>query len=166
MAQQDTSAAQQPASAGGTDRFLLAIVAGTVLLVAVGILIVFVFGRSAPTPPADPDSPAGVVQLYIQAVRSGETEKARGYLSREAQTRFDSNRSGRYLAPAQDDYRIIVDTVAVTDSSAEVKVTVTRFYARSRPFQSSSSHYDSTVRLIREDGAWKMTQYIEPYALY
>ena len=167
MSQQKAPTAQPPRPAGGQDRFLLGIVAGTILLVVVSILVVFVFGRDRTPPPADPNSPAGVVQAYIEAVRAGELERARGYLTREARAQAEARDRQNTFRPSRDDnVRIVVQTVSTTETSAEVKVTISRFYARSDPFSSSTSHYDTSVRLVREDGAWRITQPIEPYTFY
>ena len=54
--------------------------------------------------------------------------------------------------------RIVVEPVSITDAAAEVKVTISHFNARSDPFSSSTWHRDVTARLVREDGAWKISQ--------
>src|SRR4051812_2029739 len=119
-------------TAGGRDRFLLGIVAGTLVLVVVSIAVVLVFGGSRPSPPADPNGPAGVVYGYIEAVRAGDAEQARGYLTRQARADFDDRNRQSPIRPLVDDHvRTVVETTAATDTSAEVKVTISRFYARS-----------------------------------
>jgi hypothetical protein len=166
MAEQLTPTTRRPA-APGHDRFLLAIVAGALLLVVVGVVVVVPFGRPRPAPPADPSSPAGVVQQYVEAVRAGDLERARGYLTREARAQVEArDRSSPYRPSVDDNARIVVDTVSTTDTTAEVKVAISRFYARSNPFSSSTSHYDVPVRLIREDGAWRISQPVDPYPFY
>ena len=85
-AEQPVPSPQPPPSAGGQDRFLLAIVTGTILLVVISVIVVFVAGRSRPSPPADPNSPSGLVQTYIEALRAGDAERARSLLSRDART--------------------------------------------------------------------------------
>jgi hypothetical protein len=167
MAQQESTTTQQPRSAGGPDRFLMAIVAGTILLVLASIAVVFMFGRTEPSPPSDPNIPAGVVYAYVEAIRAGDMERARSYLTREARAQaLARDRQDTYRPSRDDNVRIVVETVTMTETTAEVKVTISRFYARSDPFSSSTSHYDVTVRLIREDGAWRISQPIEPYTFY
>jgi hypothetical protein len=164
MAEQDVSVSEQPRPAPGQDRFLLAIVAGTILLVLVSIVVVFFFGRTRTSAPPDPNSPAGVVHGYVEAVRAGEMERARGYLTRTARAEAEArDRQSTYRPSRDDNVRIVVEPVTQTETAAEVKVTISRFYARSDPFSSSTSHDDTTVRLIREDGAWRISQPIEPY---
>lgn len=166
MSQEAAPADREPAPAGGQDRFLLAIVAGTVLLVVVAVAVVLLFGRGRTAPPADPNSPAGVVQMYVEAVRAGEIERSRTYLTREARTQAEArDRQNNYTPSQSDNVRIVVENVSSTETTAEVKVTISRFYARSDPFSSSTSHYDVTVKLLREDGNWRISQPIEPYTL-
>jgi len=167
MSQQEAPIAEQPRPAGGQDRFLLAIVAGTVLLVVASIVAVFLFGRSRPAPPPDPNSPAGVVHAYVEAARDGDMERARSFLTREARAEVEArDRQNTYRPTRDDNVRIVVQTVSTTDTTAEVKVTISRFYARSDPFSSNTSHRDVTVKLIREDGAWRISQPVEPYTFY
>jgi hypothetical protein len=156
-----------PAPAGGQDRFLLAIVGGTILLVIVSVVLVLVFGRGRQSAPVDPNGPAGVVHGYIEAVRAGDADKARMFLSRKAQTDFDTRIKTNPIHPTSDEHlRIVVETTKTTDTTAEVKVTLSHFYARSDPFSSSTSHRDVTTRLIREDGAWKINDPPYTYELY
>src|SRR5688572_15671799 len=165
MSQQEVSAAQEPRQAPGQDRFLLAIVAGTILLVVVSVAVVFLFGRARTSSPPDPNIPAGVVHAYVEAVRAGEMERARSYLTRAARAQAGSrDRQDSYRPPRDDNVRIVVETVSSSETAADVKVTTSRFYARSDPFSSSTSHYDVTVKLIREDGVWRISQPIEPYS--
>ena len=167
MSQQEAPIAEPPRPAGGQDRFLLAIVAGTVLLVVVSIVAVSLFGRARPAPPPDPNSPAGVVHAYVEAARDGDMQRARGYLTREVRAEVEARDRLNTYRPTQDDnVRIVVETVSTTDTAAEVKVTISRFYARSDPFSSNTSHRDVTVKLIQEDGAWRISQPVEPYTFY
>jgi hypothetical protein len=164
MSQQEAPVSDQPRPAGGQDRFLLAIVAGTILLVVASIVVVFLLGRARSVPPADPNSPAGVVHAYIEAARAGDVQRARSYLTREVRAQVEArDRLDSYRSSRDDNARIVVETVTMSDTTAEVKVTISRFYARSDPFSSSTSHYDVTVKLIREDGAWRISQPLEPY---
>jgi hypothetical protein len=158
--------APAPAQAAGADRFLLAIVGGTLLLVVIGVALVFVLGRSRSTSPADPNSPVGIVQAYIEAVRAGDAERARSYLTGPGLDEFDRQTRITPLRPTADEHlRIVVDTTSVTDSAAEVRVTVSRFYTRSDPFSSGTSHRDIIVRLVRDNGVWKLSQPPQPYEL-
>ena len=128
MSQQEAPAVEQPRPAPGQDRFLLAIVAGTILLVVLSVVVVFVFGRARTSPPPDPNSPAGVVYAYVEAVRAGDVERARSYLTRQARTEAESrDRQSTYRPSRDDNVRIVVEPVTQTDTTAEVKVTISRF---------------------------------------
>ena len=56
-----------------------------------------------------------------------------------------------------------IDPADLGNGTTAVKVTISRFYARSDPFSSSTSHRDVTVKLVREDQAWRISQPIELY---
>jgi hypothetical protein len=141
-------------------------VVGTLLLVLVSIAVVFVFGRGRTAPPADPSSPAGVTQAYVEAVRAGDTAKARSFLARQALGEFDrQTRTSPLRATADEHLRIVVETTSVTETTAEVRVTVSHFYTSSDPFSSGTSHRDIVTRLIREDGVWKLSQPPQPYEI-
>ena len=150
-----------------TDRFLLGIIAGSVLLIALAVAAVFVLGRRPPPAPADPASPVGVVQAYVEAIRSGDLASAHGHLSRGARSALPlatyRERFPRYAEPASTDQRILIEPIVTEANRAEVKVTISRFSARSDPFSARTSHRDVTVRLVREDGAWRVDQPAEPY---
>src|SRR5438132_5897598 len=81
-----------PSSAPPPDRFLLAIVLGALALIAAGIAVVLVLGRGPAPPPPDPNSPVGVVQAYVEALRDGDVERARSYLSQSARAELDRSR--------------------------------------------------------------------------
>ncbi len=157
----------QPAATGGQDRFLIGIVAGTVLLVVISVIVVFMLGRPRTAPPADPATPAGVVQAYIEALRESDVTRSRTCLTNQARTEVEArDKNNSYRPSPQENVRIVVEQVSATDTRAEVQVTTSRFSANSDPFSSSSSHRDTTVTLVREDGAWRITQALETYGIY
>jgi len=169
MSQQSVTAAPPPSAAPNTgqDRFLLAIIAGAVLLIVVSVIVVFVARQEAPAPPADPLSVTGVVQSYVEATRAGDAELARSFLTREARAQSEQRQRQNPYTPTYDNnVRIIVEAVSQTETTADAKVTISRFYARSDPFSSSTSHRSVTVKLVREDGLWRITQPTEPYSFY
>lgn len=170
MSQQSAPVIPSPSPAGastGPDRFLLGIVAGVILLVLISIVIVLMTRTPRPAPPADPASIIGVVQGYVEATRAGDAEKARSYLTREARALSEERaRQNPYSSTYDNNVRIIVEASSQTETTAEAKVTISRFYARSDPFSSNTSHRTVTVKLLREDGQWRITQPIEPYQFY
>jgi hypothetical protein len=159
-----------PPPARGSDRFLLGIVVGAALLIVVGIGAVLLTSRAAAPRPVDPDSPVGVVQAYVEALRGGELDRAHGYLSRAAQASvpLDDYRRHAYrpYAPDTSAQRVLVEAVTVGADTASVKVTLSRFSARPDPFSASTYHRDTTISLVREDGAWRISRPAEPYPFY
>ena len=152
--------------AAGQDRFLLAIVAGTLLLVVIGVVVVFMFGRTRAAPPTDPNSPSGIVHSYVEAVRAGDFDRARGFLTASARADFDRRTQNSSVRPSSNDrVRIVVETRSTTETTAQVGVTLSHFYIRSDPFSSNTSHRTLAASLIREDGVWKMSQPLLPYEL-
>lgn len=160
----DVVASERPAP--GRDRFLLGIVAGSVVLILLGIAAVFVGGRPREGQRFDPATPGGVVQAYLEAVRAGDRERAYGYLSRSARADWDRDQTRTRLSPTSDSSRtgtrLVIDPRSESADAAEVKVTISRFSTSSEPFSSSTSHRDVTFRLVREDGAWRIDQPNEP----
>jgi hypothetical protein len=156
-----------PVAGGDKDRFLIGIVAGTILLVIISVVVVFMLGRPRSAPPADPSTPAGVVQAYIEALRDNDVARSRTYLTSQARAQAEArDKNSTYHPSPQDNVRIVVEQVSATETRAEVKVTTSRFYASADPFSSSTSHRDTTVILVREDGAWRITEPLETYGIY
>jgi hypothetical protein len=156
--------AQQRVATAGPDRFLLGIVAGTVVLLVVSVIVVVMLRRSPV--PVDPGSPAGVVQAYVEAMRTGDYPRAYGYLTPEARATANA-RNWSYSTPGSDDsIRIVIEPTAEDAATATVRIDVTRFSPHGGPFGSSTIHHDLNVRLVRVDGSWLIDQPVEPYALY
>jgi hypothetical protein len=148
------------------DRFLLGIVGGSVGLIAIGIVAVVLAARGPAPPAVDPDSPVGVVQAYLEAVRSGDSPRARGLLTTSARETFDRQKEShpRPVQAGGTQRRILIEPVETGPERAEVKVTVSRTSARSEPFSTGAYHQELNARLVREGGAWRLAQPIEPWA--
>jgi hypothetical protein len=145
----------------GTDRFLIAIVAGVVILVVV-VFALTLLRVNAPQYQAE-DTPQSVVHNYLVALQLEEYERARSYLSPTLsgypadadQFAADIDRTfyqfGRY-----DDVSLAVESANVQGDTARVFVHKIVFY-RDLLFETreSSSIFDVTLR--REGGAWKIT---------
>jgi hypothetical protein len=63
------------------DRFLIAIAAGAVALIVVGIIVAALGIGRGQTVTLDPRTPDGAVQSYVEALRAGDLERAYGLLS-------------------------------------------------------------------------------------
>ena len=147
------------------DRFLLAIVLGALALIVAAVAIVLVLGRAPAPPPPDPASPAGVVQAYVEALRAGDFDRARGYLSQSARAELDRSRDAfpRYYQSDSVQRRILIELVEIEGDRARGRVTISSFSARTEPFSSSAYHREVEVRLVREGGQWRIAQPVEPF---
>ena len=107
-----------------------------------------------------------MVQGYVEAVRAGDVERARSLLTRQSLAAAEARNRSDYTPPGDDNVRIVFERGTIIGDTAEVKVTISRFYTRSDPFSSGTTHRDVTVHLVREEGAWRISQPPEPYAFY
>jgi hypothetical protein len=150
------------------DRFLLAIVLGALALIVAGLAVVLALGRGPVAPPPDPASPVGVVQSYVEALRAGDVDRARAYLSQSARAELDRQRDAfpRLYQPAGLEERVLMEPVEADADHAVVKVTISTFSARTDPFSSSTYHREVEVRLVREAGQWRIAQPAEPYPFF
>jgi hypothetical protein len=159
--------AERAPTARGIDRFLLGIVVGAVLLMLAGVGAVFLARQAPAAPPADPASPVGVVQGYVEALRAGDADRAYGHLSRSAQAGLALDeyrrRFHRPYAPPTAEQRVLIEPITQGADRAEVRVTLSRFTADAHPLSASTSHRETTVQLVREGGAWRVSQPAEPY---
>ena len=147
----------------GTDKFLIGIVAGVVLLVVLAFVIAFL--RPAPAYQSD-TTPEGVAHNYLLALQQKDYARAYSYLSPtligypatvEAFIRDVQNNDyafRRYDASTTS----AVESAQVTGDRAEVEVRETHFYNNGL---FGSDEYTETfeMQLKRENGAWKITGY-------
>jgi len=145
----------------GTDKFLIAIVAGVVLLVGV-VLALALLRPNQPSYQPD-DTPEGVAHNYLLALQLEEYERAYGYLSPklpghpdDAETFERDVRDNRWsFGYYDDDVSLAVESVNVRDDRAKIVVRKTEFY-RGGLFDSGqhSTTFDMTLR--REEDTWKV----------
>jgi hypothetical protein len=146
----------------GTDKFLIAIVAGVVILVGV-VLTIALLRPDQPGYQPD-DAPEGVAHNYLLALQQEDYERAYGYLSPTLAAypanvdQFTSHVEeyrwsfGYY----DDDVSLAIESVDVIGDRAKIVVRKTEFY-RGGLFDSGqhSTTFDMTLR--REQGTWKVT---------
>jgi hypothetical protein len=145
-----------------TDKLLLGIVAGIVLLVVVA----FVVALNKPKPAYQSEDTAGGVAFnYLFALQQKEYERAYGYLSpsiagypRDAETFTDDIHDYAWTFRNLDSSSttLEIDSFDVNGKRADVRVQETRFYEGDL-FNSSQSTYifDMTLRQD-ENGQWKI----------
>jgi hypothetical protein len=145
----------------GTDKFLVGIVAGVVILV-IAVLAVALLRPNQPAYEPD-DTAEGVAHNYLLALQLEDYERAYGYLSRTLPSRpadaeaFERNVQDKRwpFGYYDDDVSLAIEAVSVTGERARIVVRQTVFY-RGGLFDSgqSSSTFEMTLR--REGGAWEV----------
>jgi hypothetical protein len=145
----------------GTDKFLIGIVTGVVILVGAALAIALLRPNQPSYQPDD--TPEGVAHNYLLALQLEEYERAYSYLSPtlpgysndvEAFERdVDSN---RWSFGSYDNVSPAVESVDVSGDRAKVVVRKATFY---RGGLFDSGQYTSTfdMTLHREKGVWKIT---------
>jgi len=142
------------------DRFLVAILAGAVALVVAAL----VTARRTPAPTYGPeDSPDGVVNNYVLALRQDDDARAFGYLDPALAghpgtlERFqeDIGDCSWCFGDASAPETVRVDPAEFDGDQADVQVRVITFREDGL---FGSSEYVSTYgfRLVRRDGAWRI----------
>jgi hypothetical protein len=149
-----------------TDRFLIGIVAGALALIALGIIVAALGVGRGPTVMLDPATPAGAVQSYIDALRTGDVDRAYGLLSKAAQASWSRDRYResypRYTPPSGVEQRLLIETIRTEPERAEVRVTISYFYP-GNPLFAGTPQREVDLYLVKEDGAWKVDRPVEPY---
>jgi hypothetical protein len=138
------------------DRFTWGIVVGAVLLVAAGLVGVTIVRRPAAAP--DLSTPEGVVRAYVTALDTDHSEQAWDLLSTGARaglTREEFIR--RTTAAGRPRFsRVAMESVTVEGDTARVELSRT-YEGSDGLFGSSGYTQRTTVRLERENGAWRIS---------
>ena len=145
----------------GIDKFLLAIVAGIVVLVGV-VMVLALLRPNQPDYQPD-DTPQGVAHNYLLALQLEEYGRAHSYLSPSLpgfpasfETLERDVQNNRWsFGYHDDDVSLAIEAVNVTGDRAKIVVRRTKFY-RGGLFDSGqySDTFDMTLR--REKGLWKV----------
>lgn len=142
-----------------TDRFLVGIVVGIVLLVVAAFAVML--ARPDPTYRAE-DTPAGVAHNYLLALQKEEYERAHAYLSPtldgypdsvEALAEGIEDQSWRFRTDL--DIALAVESSKITGSRAVVDVRESRFSGGGL-FDSSQRTTTFEIELQLEDGEWRI----------
>ena len=142
-----------------TNRSLLAFGAGVIALVVVTLVVVLLTDEGSTPFPSD--APEAALQAYIGALEDGDFDRAygafssdvRSTVSREAFTREADLRDSGSERP---DTRYLVSATNVEGDTALVTITVEEFYEDG--LGGSTNRYDQDVHLVREDGAWYISE--------
>ena len=141
------------------NRSLLAIGAGVIALVVVTLAVVLLTDeRSTPFPA---DAPEAALQGYIGALEDGDIDHAYGAFSNEVRSRVSREAFAREVdlrvnGNERPDTRYLVSATNVEGDTALVTITVEEFYEDG--LGGSTNRYDQEVHLVREDGAWYISE--------
>jgi hypothetical protein len=142
-----------------TDKFLIGIVVGIVLLVVAAFVVTLT--RPEPTYRAE-DTPEGVAHNYLLALQKGDYQRAYGYLSPtlkgypvSAERFAEDVEDSSWLFRLDTDTTLAVESARVTGNRAVVKVRESRFHG-SRLFDSDQSTTIFEIKLQLEEGGWKI----------
>ncbi|HLB50476.1 MAG TPA: hypothetical protein VJL59_25930 [Anaerolineales bacterium] len=145
-----------------TDKFLIGIVGGVILLIVVAFAVAFL--RPKPTYLPD-DTPEGVAHNYLFALQQKDYARAYGYLS---PTISGYPKSAEVFADDVNDYSwyfgeasntLQVESSSITGDRAVVLVRETVFYEGGL-FNSSqyANTFEMTLRRDAKSGAWKIVE--------
>jgi hypothetical protein len=148
------------AAARGPNRSVLFVVVGIAALVVVTILVLL---RPAASPTEFPAySPVGVYQRYLAAVERGDADAAFALLSSDARSSFPLEEmqnivreAGRYGYDPADRSVSLVDTRESGDRTT-LRLQI-KYLSEPGLFNSGNWTSDETVVLVKEDGAWRLT---------
>jgi hypothetical protein len=159
------------------DRFLLFILIGIAVLVLLALGLYFT-RQSAPTYVPE-DTPAGVAQNFATALSLKDYERAFGYVAGPPGVQVSEPSKGQaglpdlahfrefYLTEVRDQFTNtglqVEDGQVQSADSAFVNVTILR---TSGSLFNSVSRQSEQVRLVRQNGAWKITQAPYPFWNY
>ena len=143
----------------GTDKYLVGIAAGIVLLVVVTVIVVLT--RPKPEYRSD-DSPEATVHNYLLALKEGNYERAHSYLSpnlesypEDAQAFAKDLRDHPWRFGQEEDSALAIDSSRVTGDSATVDVNETDYYSGGL-FDSRQITRRFEMVLRRENNMWKL----------
>ena len=143
-----------------TDKFLIAIVAGVVLLIGVAFAVVFL--RPKPTYQTD-DTPEGVAHNYLFALQQKDYARAYSYLSPDidgypdsvARFTTDISNNGYGFGSGSDSTTLEIASSDITGDQAVVTVRETVFY-NGGLFNNNQYTNTFAMTLHREDKGWKI----------
>jgi len=147
-----------------------------VLALVTTVLVLLVERRGPPSYP--PGSPEATVVAYIEALRAADRERVLALLSTEARQEiqqreerdafYDFDTELRTTADSLRTARIRIARVEAMDTRATVYLVIERSGSGVRPgfpfptLDAGSFSYERTLRLVRENGVWK----VDELALY
>jgi hypothetical protein len=145
------------------DKFTVGVVGGVLALVAAALIAAVVIRRD--TPPPDLSTPGGVVLAYALAEQRGDAQSAWDLLAGSAQARGDHDRFLAMAGRGDNDREYLSIEDERTDASGARVVLVRTYASGGGLFGSYNSSNRTTVRLVREDGNWRISVPPDEYVL-
>lgn len=150
-----------PATSSSANRSLLIIAGGVVLLVVLTVAAVLLAGNRAATDyPAD--SAEGTLQRYLAAYEDGDAAAAHAFFSSDVRERMDLDAYERAIDESRGMYapdisrRVLFDRRTGEGDTARLQLTIEEFYGDG--LDGSTMRSSREVRLVREDGAWRIDE--------
>jgi hypothetical protein len=149
------------------DRFTWGVAGGTILLVVAGIVAVLILQRQGAPP--DLATPEGTVRAYIEALDRDRPEDAWALLSTRLQAQ---NQRDEFIRRAAEQHygrgsRITIEPASIEGNTARVELV--RTYRNNGGlfdlFEPSSYSNRESVRLVLENGQWRLTVPPQSYLL-
>ena len=148
---------------GAADRFTWLLAGGVLVLVLVALGGVVLLGRRQAPP--DLSQPDGVVRAYVDALESGRADQAWELLATPARadvSREEFLRRAAMLAQRPPS-RVAIERITMEGDVARVEVG--RTIAAGGPFSPLIPPEHMTVRLVREQGAWRIEVPPDPFLI-
>ncbi len=141
------------------DRFLIAILAGIILLAGAAIAVFFL--RQSRMDYRSDDLPENIVYNYVLALQRKDFDRAYGYIA-DGKEKPSAARFRAYMISQQsvEDRSLIIVTTTQHEDEAFIQLTINA--ARTGLF-SDTYHYVENGYLVRQNGAWKIQSLPYPY---
>ena len=142
-----------------SDKFLIAMLSGIGLFIALGVVALFFIDRNGETEfPAG--SPEALTQSYLKALEDSAWEKAYSYLSesvKDSRVResYMNRKAGGHI-DEDASRRIVLESSEIKDGEARIIISVSTFRS-SGPLQTSDYTTRIDFRLQKEGDEWKIT---------
>jgi len=147
-------------SAGSSNRSVVYVAVGVVVLTVVTILVVLLAGDRRAAEFA-PDSPEAALQRYLAAYEEGDLEGAHAHFSKNVRERMDLDAYQRAVDSmggigGDPNRSVLFDRTSGTDDRVDLHLIVEEFYGDGLSGDTYRSPRD--IRLVREDGEWRIDE--------
>lgn len=146
-------------SGGSSNRSLLYVALGVVVLTVVTIAVVLLAGDREAAEFAE-DSPEAALQRYLAAYEEGDLDEAHAYFSAAVRRRMDVDAYQRAVDSwgigFERDRSVLFDSTSGTGDRIELHLIVEEFSGDGLSGETYRSPRD--VRLVREGGDWRIDQ--------